>query len=175
MLCFVLFWRLVFLLPQLPPHAPPPPIPSVLSAHFQPHFQSKFPTERIAFCLNEMRTVTSRIPTFRGLKRGVRVAGCLCVLVCTSACIRVLLSMFRQCFWLFISISRFILATLSLGKNAFLRDDFFTILIKALDTSSWLLVVKCWWLMIRFCGISHTSGTCHRSSTLTKCCVDCGD
>ncbi|XP_058246327.1 formin-binding protein 1-like isoform X2 [Hemibagrus wyckioides] len=52
--------------PKLPPSAPPPPIPSVLSAHFQ----SKFPTERITYCLNEMRTVTSKIPTFRGLKRG---------------------------------------------------------------------------------------------------------
>lgn len=73
-------------MPQLPPPAPPPPIPSVLSAHFQ---SPKFPTERITYCLNEMRTVTSKIPTFRGLKRGVRAAGCLCVLVCTSVCIYV--------------------------------------------------------------------------------------
>ncbi|TSN76549.1 Formin-binding protein 1-like [Bagarius yarrelli] len=53
--------------PKLPPPAPPPPIPSVLSAHFQ---SPKFPTERISYCLNEMRTVTSKIPTFRSLKRG---------------------------------------------------------------------------------------------------------
>ncbi|XP_027022330.1 formin-binding protein 1-like isoform X2 [Tachysurus fulvidraco] len=53
--------------PKLPPPAPPPPVPSALSAHFQ---SSKFPTERITYCLNEMRTVTSKIPTFRGLKRG---------------------------------------------------------------------------------------------------------
>uniref|UniRef100_A0AAR2KBP8 Formin-binding protein 1-like n=1 Tax=Pygocentrus nattereri TaxID=42514 RepID=A0AAR2KBP8_PYGNA len=53
----------------LPPSIPPPPLPSFPHAHFQ---SPKFPTERIAHCLNEMRTVKSKIPSFRGLKRGVR-------------------------------------------------------------------------------------------------------
>uniref|UniRef100_A0AAR2LEJ6 Formin-binding protein 1-like n=1 Tax=Pygocentrus nattereri TaxID=42514 RepID=A0AAR2LEJ6_PYGNA len=57
--------------PKLPPSIPPPPLPSFPHAHFQ---SPKFPTERIAHCLNEMRTVKSKIPSFRGLKRGVRVS-----------------------------------------------------------------------------------------------------
>ncbi|XP_036435072.1 formin-binding protein 1-like isoform X3 [Colossoma macropomum] len=53
--------------PKLPPSIPPPPLPSFRHAHFQ---SPKFPTERIVHCLNEMRTVKSKIPSFRGLKRG---------------------------------------------------------------------------------------------------------
>lgn len=90
---FCFFWPLVFLLPQLPPPAPPSPIPSVLSAHFQ---SSKFPTERIAYCLSEMRTVTSKILVFRGLKKGVRIRW-VSVCVCTSVCISV---NSVECWWL---------------------------------------------------------------------------
>ncbi|XP_049342017.1 formin-binding protein 1-like isoform X3 [Astyanax mexicanus] len=53
--------------PKFPPSIPPPPLPSFPNAHFQ---SPKFPTQRIAQCLNDMRTVKSKIPSFRGLRRG---------------------------------------------------------------------------------------------------------
>ncbi|XP_066499756.1 formin-binding protein 1-like isoform X4 [Hoplias malabaricus] len=53
--------------PKLPPSIPPPPLPSFPHTHFQ---SPKFPSERIAQCLNEMRKVKSKIPSFRGSKRG---------------------------------------------------------------------------------------------------------
>ncbi|KAL0186973.1 hypothetical protein M9458_018643, partial [Cirrhinus mrigala] len=51
----------------LPPSIPPPSLPSFPSGHFQP---PKFPTERIANHLSEMRHAKSKIPSFRAVKRG---------------------------------------------------------------------------------------------------------
>uniref|UniRef100_A0A9J7ZW99 Formin-binding protein 1-like n=1 Tax=Cyprinus carpio carpio TaxID=630221 RepID=A0A9J7ZW99_CYPCA len=60
------------LLSQLPPSIPPPPpsLPRFLSGHFQP---PKFSTERIANHLSKIRNAKSKIPSFRAVKRGVRV------------------------------------------------------------------------------------------------------
>uniref|UniRef100_A0A8C2G9R1 Formin binding protein 1-like n=1 Tax=Cyprinus carpio TaxID=7962 RepID=A0A8C2G9R1_CYPCA len=58
--------------PKLPPSIPPPPpsLPRFLSGHFQP---PKFSTERIANHLSKIRNAKSKIPSFRAVKRGVRV------------------------------------------------------------------------------------------------------
>ncbi|MBN3318820.1 FBP1L protein, partial [Atractosteus spatula] len=61
--------HVLFLLPQSPPSSPPHSCPAFTFSDIQ---SPKFASDPIAYCLCEMKTIKPRIPSFRGLKRGVR-------------------------------------------------------------------------------------------------------